>query len=106
MSKLSFKSVNEELTDTVNSPVDSEELNADEQEALATNEEINEETNVNRTRFNKAVEYVQQKFNLSSDFSIISYAEKSKSVVVSVEDKNTTLKVEINNPYEVGIFTV
>ena len=104
MSKLSFKSANEELTDTVNSPVDSEELNADEQEALATN--ADEETNVNRTRFNKAVEYVQQKFNLSSDFSIISYAEKSKSVIVSVEDKNTTLKVEINNPYEVGIFTI
>lgn len=104
MSKLSFKSVNDESTGTVNSPVDSEELNADEQEALATN--ADEETNVNRTRFNKAVEYVQQKFNLSSDFSIISYAEKSKSVIVSVEDKNTTLKVEINNPYEVGIFTI
>ena len=113
MSKLSLKPMTDEVADVedIDANLDVAEtedtnadyLNSEEKEALES--DIDERFTVSMQRMNKAVEYVSQKFNLSSDYSIVSYAEKKNSVIVCVEDNNTSLKVEINNPYEVGIYS-
>ena len=113
MSKLSLKPMTDEVaevddTDANLDVAETEDTNADylnseEKEALES--DVDERFTVSMQRMNKAVEYVSQKFNLSSDYSIVSYAEKKNSVIVCVEDNNTSLKVEINNPYEVGIYS-
>lgn len=113
MSKLSLKPMTDEVADVEDTDAnldvaETEDTNADylnsgEKEALES--DIDERFTVSMQRMNKAVEYVSQKFNLSSDYSIVSYAEKKNSVIVCVDDNNTSLKVEINNPYEVGIYS-
>ena len=114
MSKLSLKPMTDEVADVedIDANLDVAEtedtnadyLNSEEKEVLES--DVDERSNsVSMQRMNKAVEYVSQKFNLSSDYSIVSYAEKKNSVIVCVEDNNTSLKVEINNPYEVGIYS-
>ena len=113
MSKLSLKPMTDEVaevedTDANLDVAETEDTNADylnseEKEALES--DVDERFTVSMQRMNKAVEYVSQKFNLSSDYSIVSYAEKKNSVIVCVDDNNTSLKVEINNPYEVGIYS-
>ena len=113
MSKLSLKPMSDEVAEVENTDANldvaetedtnTDYLNSGEKEALES--DIDERFTVSMQRMNKAVEYVSQKFNLSSDYSIVSYAEKKNSVIVCVEDNNTSLKVEINNPYEVGIYS-
>ena len=113
MSKLSLKPMSDEVAEVENTDANldvaetedtnTDYLNSEEKEALES--DIDERFTVSMQRMNKAVEYVSQKFNLSSDYSIVSYAEKKNSVIVCVEDNNTSLKVEINNPYEVGIYS-
>ena len=113
MSKLSLKPMSDEVADVEDTDANldvaetedtnADYLNSEEKEALES--DVDERFTVSMQRMNKAVEYVSQKFNLSSDYSIVSYAEKKNSVIVCVEDNNTSLKVEINNPYEVGIYS-
>ena len=113
MSKLSLKPMSDEVAEVedIDANLDVAEtedtnadyLNSEEKEVLES--DVDERFTVSMQRMNKAVEYVSQKFNLSSEYSIVSYAEKKNSVIVCVEDNNTSLKVEINNPYEVGIYS-
>lgn len=81
-----------------------DELTAEEKEVIE--DIVDSDGSVNKSRFNKAVEYVSNKYNLSSDYSIVSYAEKKNSVIVCVEDNDTSLRIEIKNPYEVGIYSL
>lgn len=113
MSKLSLKPMTDEVAEVEDTDAnlavaetedtDTDYLNSEEKEALES--DIDERFTVSMQRMNKVVEYVSQKFNLSSEYSIVSYAEKKNSVIVCVEDNDTSLKVEINNPYEVGIYS-